>query len=438
MPMTYRLRLSFGSLALVLVACAPAAPSVVPPTFTALPTRTPTTTPTHTPVPTATEPPTAVPPDATRTPARTATPRATKTPQPTPTSPEAPIGHMILYQTTRAGLWQLWGVDADTGRLLEITKDPVWAVQSPAWSPDGQRIAFTAFHDLEAVLRVTDWMGDHETSYSPVNQYSGYDPAWAPDGNSMAFIAPYEDYWAIYTLDLLSGESRRLTEANVSLRPISWASTGTAVAFTMMRPLEDPSVVARVDLAGGAPVELTHRRDLYDADGSPVWSPDGSFIAYNCSDEHTVTQICLMNADGGHGRALTHGPGGSASPVWSPDGSRLAFDSWRNNPDNPNFCFDVGCNIDIYTINVDGTNETRLTSDEARDWGPAWSPDGTRIAFASERDETRDWLVCQSECNSNIYVMDADGSNVRRLTESHTPDWNPQWRPIPPEPATVR
>ena len=94
------------------------------------------------------------------------------------------------------------------------------------------------------------------------------------------------------------------------------------------------------------------------------------------------------------------------SPAWSPDGTRIAFSS--NGDGDP----------EIYVINAQGSGTAQLTNDGATDVHPAWSPDGARIAFASTRDG-----------NGEIYVINADGSDVERLTSSGDTDVHPAWSP---------
>ncbi|MBI4833902.1 MAG: PD40 domain-containing protein [Planctomycetes bacterium] len=86
---------------------------------------------------------------------------------------------------------------------------------------------------------------------------------------------------------------------------------------------------------------------------------------------------------------------------------KIAFDSNRDG------------NSDIYTMDADGKNQTRLTDSPKNDISPRWSPDGKKIAFVSERDG-----------NSEIYVMDADGKNQTRLTNNPKSDSSPDWSPI--------
>jgi TolB protein len=113
-----------------------------------------------------------------------------------------------------------------------------------------------------------------------------------------------------------------------------------------------------------------------------------------------------MKADGSDVRRLTEDEGDDTAPTWSPDGSRIAFASTR------------GGDSDIYVMAADGSGVTRLTSSPANDGEPAWSPEGNRILFTSSRDE-----------DEEIYVMNADGSGITRLTYHPGVDAGPNWSP---------
>ena len=126
-------------------------------------------------------------------------------------------------------------------------------------------------------------------------------------------------------------------------------------------------------------------------------------------------EIYAMNADGSGVDRLTRDRGGDYSPSWSPDGSRIAFMSNREDFD-----------YQIYAMNADGSGVTRLTNNRFNDYYPSWSPDGSRIAFASIRNG-----------NWEIYAMNADGSGAARLTDNsdddrrlRDPSWSPDGRRI--------
>jgi tol-pal system beta propeller repeat protein TolB len=139
-------------------------------------------------------------------------------------------------------------------------------------------------------------------------------------------------------------------------------------------------------------------------DYRPRWSPDGSRIVFQRSFSARHSDIVVMGADGSNVLRLTSRTG--FQPAWSSDGSRIVFGSARDGDE------------DIFVMNADGTEETKLTHNTFDDVLPAWSPDGTKIAFSSRR-----------QGNTDIYLMNADGSGEARFTRNEAGDMNPDWSP---------
>ena len=123
-------------------------------------------------------------------------------------------------------------------------------------------------------------------------------------------------------------------------------------------------------------------------------------------------EIYSMTPAGASQTRLTNNAAIDTLPAWSPDGTRIAFNSTRDSI--PPFIV----SDEIYVMNADGTNQTRLTNNGAGNLAPAWSPDGSRIAFQSNRDG-----------NNEIYVMNADGTNPVNLTNNAATDVQPTWSP---------
>jgi len=184
----------------------------------------------------------------------------------------------------------------------------------------------------------------------------------------------------------------------------AWAPDGNRIAFAGT-PEGDYrfSAIEVVPAAGGRPVKLTHKivGDAYFTDLEPDWSPDGSKIAFARIASGQVDgspRLVVMNADGSGQRMLSRNEG--SSPAWSPDGTKIAFvQRWP----------DPG----IYTINADGTGQRRITASEF-DGDPDWSPDGSRIAFEH---------FGQGE--SEIEIMNADGTGAHRIATGAEPAWSP-------------
>ncbi len=145
-------------------------------------------------------------------------------------------------------------------------------------------------------------------------------------------------------------------------------------------------------------------------DAEPDWSPDGRVIAFiSGSRRGNNFEIFTRDINGGEPRLIlpTRGDAMNTSPRYSPDGKRIAFATNRDG------------NFEVYVADADGQNPLNITNHPSNDAAPSWSPDGKQIAFASDRMGT-----------FGIYVMDADGSNVRVIFDApNEMDFRPSFSP---------
>lgn len=259
-------------------------------------------------------------------------------------------------------------------------------------------------------------------------------PRWSPDRTKIAFVSTRDGTWEIYVMDADGSNQQRLTHTTKGYGNSGpyWSPDGKKILFNSDRhPKADIYVI---DADGSNEQRLT-RHPATDAGGK--WSPDGEKILFY-SDRDGNTEIYVMDADGANQQRLTHHPSDDGIANWSPDGTKIAFYSNRHTELTTGEFYQC----EVYVMDSDGSNVRRLTYTEGkgkRSWFPAWSRDGKRIVFHSNRDGISALTPVTAEGKSiplwkredwyeyEIYVMDANGSNVQRLTFNRKIDLHPHW-----------
>ncbi len=258
------------------------------------------------------------------------------------------------------------------------------------------------------------------------------DPSFSPDGKTIAFTSQRSGGPEIYTMNADGTNVTRLTNAIGEDRANGWSPDGKTIYFNSAR---DGNIeIYKMNVDGSDQTRLTFN-DVNDPatpvndsiDVFPNASPDGRKIVFGSARNGVDEELYTMNPDGSDVTRLTDSPSIDRSPNWSPDGKEIVW--WSQRDFNPGST--TSRNPEIYKMNADGTGVTRLTdsandpatpANESVDLNPAWSPDGKRIVFNSSR----------SGDESEVYTMNsADGSDVTRLTNAVSVDEFCDWQPIP-------
>lgn len=326
----------------------------------------------------------------------------------------------IAFESDRDGNSEIYVVNADGSGQTNLTNSPSQDT-TPVWSPDGTKIAFTSDRDGNKEVYVMDAEGRGQRNLTN-NTGDDYSPVWSPDGLKIAFTTNRDDInptdcfpcnFEVYVMNADGTDQTNLTNAEWPDYVGSWSPDGRTVAF--VRDLARAHVEG-VSLSEGMNIHLA------SADGSgtvqvtfweealvgpPVWSPDGSRIAFNAYHHfRTSPDVWVLRVDDNSVERLSHS-GYDIGPQWSHDSSEILFHTG---------VYTVG---DIHLMDADGTDQRNLTNTPANDSSPRWSPDGSMIVFVGERDGNRD-----------IHVMSADGSERTRITDDPLSDSSPDWQPV--------
>lgn len=281
---------------------------------------------------------------------------------------------------------------------------------SIAWSPDGTKIAFGSNHnDITAEIYVMDVDGTDLTQLT-TNTYPDRNPSWSPDGTAIAFVSRREGNGDIYRMNADGTDQRRLTSTPAYEDEPSWAPFRHIGATRIGVPV---SRAMTIENKGNAILRVS---DITCADGQFTASPTSFSVFPGSSQQVAVTFVPTSPGTKYTPLTITSNDLDAETIKLMVNGTGIAPDAQITS--QIAFSSKRDGNWEIYRMNADGTEQRRLTNSRASDWDPAWSPDGTRIAFASKRDG-----------NDEIYLMNADGTEQRRLTFNSARDGDPSWSP---------
>ena len=340
----------------------------------------------------------------------------------------------------------IFTIRADGTDLRQLTSG-AGIESNPAWSPDGTRIAYRLWQDSKDSVMVMDAGGGSVTTLATsgtTTQYctAGWTLTWSPDGGSLLFPASSGCQGGELMVVATDGSApaTNLLAPGMSSQHGTWSPDGKRIAFLGSEAAGDVGLyVADVGTGGALSGGLQGTRigsdlgsDLADPSGRPQWSPDGSELV-----AAGPQGVFVIKADGSGQRLVVEN---ASKPAWSPGGDRLAFlrqvdpsEYWNGRP----------CTTRTWVIDADGTNEREL--EELGDgcaFGPAWSPDGTRLAsivIASAPDDperrVRPGAIPSQEW-WHLGFVTLDGSSPLAMTgDVSSGSWQPVAAPLPPAPS---
>lgn len=349
---------------------------------------------------------------------------ATDTPVPAPTIPPTAVptaigggGGKIAFTYGLDDITEIYVVNADGSGLSPLANE-ITPKFSPAWSPDGSKIAFgTSDGGDTASIYIMNADGSSPVKLIDTTEINVYDPAnmdlrflvgccslsWSPDGSKILLLIVHfsgccSQYSNVYLINADGSNLIHISAYDGFSTPV-WSPDSQKILFEgNCREL----AICVMDADG---TNLTKLAQKHKA-ANPIWSPDGKKIAFS-TGRGDKSEVHVMNADGTDLTRISY----TVSPwdlnrIWSPDSQKISFLTYRDG------------NYEIYTINADGSGLVNLTNSTEDEYEQIWSADGTKIAFISSRDGS-----------GGIFVMDSDGSNLTRLVDQNAYYYGLAWSP---------
>jgi Tol biopolymer transport system component len=325
-------------------------------------------------------------------------------------SPQFLSGNRIGY-VMKAGPWS--GLAFTTG-----DQGADGQMRNPSWSPDGKWVVYqkwsSSWHQNQPLFSIDPGFD---------LAYSDSFPAFSHDGKKLALNDIGNDPVVMASVSVMNADgtnAKRIFRGEASTFAVApqWSPKDDWIAFGEGFYFLPRGRPARVRIIRPDGSELHALTKTEGNSGFPSWSPDGKRIVFRFWSE-TEYGLRIINLEDGSVIKLT--TGSDNFPAWSPNGNLIAFTRFGED------------DYDIYTIRPDGTGMKKLTTTPGNDAHEIWSPDGKHILFSSARLGFKDEAPLYDNIPQpygELFVMDADGSAQRPLTDNQWEDATPAWAPL--------
>jgi TolB protein len=309
----------------------------------------------------------------------------------------------IYFLTARVNNPGLLTLDINRTLLVHIPWTltfPLYRVES--WSAYREQVVLSVKNGKADDLLLIDINGQKQRWLVQDGRANRY-PVWSPDGQWIVYVAQQQSDAYLYRMDALSGESQLLAQLAGYARQATWSPDGQRLMLETWH--DKQSQLHLFDLGGRT---LQHLNQADSSDSHPSWSPDSQQIVFSSSRDGD-DDLYVMDVGRGNRRRLTADGSRDMSPVWSPDGAQIAFVSNRGERGRG-----------IYVMDAQGNHQRRLPIVGGRNYAPAWSQDGKHIVFMVD-------IANGDVVSSYLYLVDADGTNLRQLGDGSVEVGFPIW-----------
>jgi Tol biopolymer transport system component len=305
----------------------------------------------------------------------------------------SPDGTRIIYNRLQGGRLTLWIADSSGRNTKQLTTEgfEYLAGQQTPWSPDGSSIAYRSSRTGAGDIWVIPANGGAARQLTRDIRDDEL-PVWSPDGKWIAFRSTRGRQTDVWVVPVAGGEAIRVTDDPVEESEIQWIGDGLVIGFS--RPTTSRSLWA-VDMAGNGERQLTPD-SIRIGEFRP--SPVSDDVAYVVRRGGGVSELRLLSPKDGTNRSLVAGSSVVEDIAWSPDGKRIAFASDRSG------------NMDIWTVRSDGGQPTQLTTWPGFETQPEWSLDASSVYFTSDHESKL----------GDLWSVPVGGGPPRRLTTAGT------------------